>query len=154
MRSPNRTCLTLLTASLALVGCGETDKWTADRPKPVPAMGTVLLDQKPVEGATIVFQPDGGGHTRAATGVTDAAGEFRLQTYDPNDGAVPGKFKVTVTKVEVESTAASEESNVNDSSAPTSEWLIPKKYGNSATSGLKAEVTEGGENDFTFELKK
>ena len=30
--------------------------------------------------------------------------------------------------------------------------LVPKKYENSETSKLTAEVTDGGANDFTFDL--
>jgi len=154
MRCRNWLCPSLLTGVLALVGCGETDKWTADRPKPFPAQATVLLDKQPVEGASVVFQPDGAGHKRAAAGVTDSAGVVHLQTYDPKDGAVAGKFKVAITKVKVTSTAKSEETQVNDTTSSKTEYLVPKKYSTAATSGLTAEVKEGSENKFTFELKK
>ena len=153
MRCRKWLCPPLLTGVLALVGCGETDKWTADRPKPFPAQATVLLDKHPVEGATVVFQPDGAG-TRAAAGVTDSAGVVHLQTYEPKDGAVAGKFKVAITKVKVTSTAKSEETQVNDTTSSKTEYLVPKKYGMAATSGLTADVTDGGENKFSFDLQK
>jgi len=154
MRFGNGFCLSFLTAAVALVGCGGgTDKWTAERPKPFPAQGTVLLDKRPVEGATVVFQPDDNKH--AATGMTNADGVFHLQTYEPGDGAVPGKYKVTVTKVTVTSTTASEQSSTSGASAaPKSEWVTPKKYSLATSSGLTADVTEGGENKFSFDLQK
>jgi len=113
----------------------------------------VTLDKQPVEGATVVFQPETGPH--AATGITDSAGAFHLGTYDVKDGAVAGKYRVTVTKVAVTSTTASEQSSASGSSAaPKSDWVTPKKYSNVSTSGLSAEVKEGGENKFTFDLQK
>ena len=142
--------LSLLSSVVALGGCGGGDEeWTADRPKPVPAGGTVLYNQQPVEGATVVFIPQ--GHKHAATAQTDASGAFQLQTYGSVSGAVPGEFKVTVRKVEV-SSQTSEESNVNDSTAPMEKWLIPERYGSVESSDLTASVTEGGENDFKLEL--
>jgi hypothetical protein len=156
MRRGNWLCLSLFTVAIGLVWCGDgADKWTAERPKPFPAQGTVLLDKQPVEGATVVFHSD--GHKHAATGLTDAAGVFHLQTYDIKDGAIPGKYKVSITKVTVTSTTASEQSSTTSSAAPTSEWITPKKYSNPATSGLTAEVKEvqdAGGNNFTFELQK
>ena len=155
MRCRHWFCSSLFAMSMAAAGCsGETDKWTAERPKSVPASGTVQFEKRPVEGATVVFQPDGAGHTRAATGVTDSSGNFKLQTYDAGDGAVPGKFKVTITKVTSTSTATSQESKSNDTAAPKTEWIIPKKYGNVMTSGLTAEVKDGDKNEFAFDLQK
>ena len=72
----------------AAVGCDG-------RRSPVPVSGTVTLDGKPVEGATVTFHllgddPDG----RLATGQTDKTGTFHLN----GDGARPGEYKVVITK--------------------------------------------------------
>ena len=134
-----------------LAGCGGgEDKWSAERPKPVPAGGTVLYKNAPVEGATVTLVPQ--GTSQAAIGQTDADGRFKLQTYAPGDGAVPGEYTVSVRKVEV-AAQAREETNVNDSTPIQERSLLPKKYSDAQKSGLKASVKEGAENDFKFELQ-
>jgi len=61
----------------------------------VPVKGTVRLDGKELPGATVTFlsQESGG---RDASGATDANGVFRLTTFEANDGALRGKYKVIV----------------------------------------------------------
>ena len=68
------------------------------RRTPVPVSGTVTLDGKPVEGATVSFHLLGDDKEgRPATGQTDKTGTFRLTTGN-EDGARPGEYKVVVTK--------------------------------------------------------
>ena len=141
--------LTCLVAALS-AGCGGgEDKWSKERPKPVPAAGTVLYKNQPVEGATVTFVPQ--GDAQAAIGQTDAGGKFQLQTYQPGDGAVPGEYKVTVRKVEV-AAEAREETNVFDTKPIEERSLLPQRYGKADKTDLTASVKEG-ENDFKFELK-
>jgi hypothetical protein len=64
----------------------------------VEVSGLITYDGKPVEAATVAFVPEGEG--RAASGMTDADGKFQLTTLKPGDGARPGRYKVTVSKVE------------------------------------------------------
>src|SRR5262245_60365427 len=61
----------------------------------VPTRGTVKLDGKVLASASVTFvsQESGG---RDANGSTDASGVFRLTTFQANDGALPGKYKVIV----------------------------------------------------------
>lgn len=68
-----------------------------------PVTGTVTLRGRPVAGATVVFTPDPPvAGAAGATARTGEDGSFRLQTNLPGgvtrDGAVPGKYKVTVSK--------------------------------------------------------
>jgi hypothetical protein len=68
------------------------------RRTPVPVSGTVMLDGKPVEEATVTFHPlNDDKEGRLATGQTDKTGTFRLKTGN-EDGAVPGEYKVVVIK--------------------------------------------------------
>ena len=76
-----------LTALAAVAGCGG--------PKLVPAGGVVTLDGEPVDGALVTFVAEDGGHT--ATGQTDTAGSFTMMVGG-NPGALPGKYKVLVTR--------------------------------------------------------
>ena len=85
---------------VAVVTLGGCSRPTVEgRPALAAASGTVLYQQKPVEGATVLFIPVDHGY--AATGRTDANGKFQLRTFDPDDGAAPGKFTVTVRKFEI-----------------------------------------------------
>jgi hypothetical protein len=73
---------------LAAVGCGS-------KSGAVPVSGVVKLDGQPLTSAAVSFiaQEPGG---RDAHGSTDATGAFRLTTFDPGDGALPGKYKVVI----------------------------------------------------------
>jgi len=64
-------CLLLLAGSLAWMGCAP-----ATLEGTIAASGTVTHNGQPVEGATVVFSPEGEG--RAASGLTDASGRFQL----------------------------------------------------------------------------
>ncbi|QDT57373.1 hypothetical protein Pan44_54420 [Caulifigura coniformis] len=138
----------LLGAAVAfLSGCGAEE--VVDRPKVYPVVGVVMHDNKPVEGATVMFVPQ--GHSNAAAAITDANGEFKLQTFAENDGAVPGNYKVTVRKIKI---GAQADSGRDDApvGAGGETWLLPKKYGDAGTTDLTATVSESGENKVTLKL--
>lgn len=126
-------------------GCGS------NRPKAVPAKGTVTYKNEPVEGAAVMFQRE---RARPATGQTDADGNFTLTTFEPNDGAIPGDYVVTITKFESlpESTGDAGREPPKPAAGPPKS-LIPQKYGDPKASGLKETVAAPGPNEFTFELK-
>jgi len=144
-----RTCLPLLLTTLAgvLGGCGQEE--VVNRPKVFPVTGVVLHDDKPVEGATVMFIPQ--GHSNAAAGLTDANGQFKLQTFAENDGAVPGNYKVTVRKVKVASAAGGSDDAPASPAGET--WLLPKKYGEPGSTDLTVQVNESEENTVTLKLK-
>src|SRR5205823_2118076 len=79
-----RTCFLALV--LALVGCGSSRTSRVE--------GVVLLDGKPLTGASVQFVPRGTGHD--ATGQTDASGQYVMSTFKPRDGVVPGTYKVVI----------------------------------------------------------
>ena len=136
----------LLAATLG--GCkGSKDT----RPQRAPVTGKVLHKGQPVAGATVIFEPL--GSTPAATGETDTAGRFQLTTFNPNDGAVPGEYKVAVHKVQV--TRANRPANAPDDAPappPEEKSLLPAKYATGQSSGLTAIVKSDSPNDFTFNL--
>ncbi|MCA9069126.1 MAG: hypothetical protein KDA84_09400, partial [Planctomycetaceae bacterium] len=122
---------------LFLIGCGS------DGPEIVPVKGTVLLDDKPISGATITFIPVGEG--RPAIGKTDDQGQFELTTIKTGDGALIGEHEVTVTLMKTTGASAQvgedglQVGNV-DPSAQKVEWIVPQKYSQPKTSGLRVEV--------------
>ena len=99
---------------LALAGCGSGVTL-------LPVSGTVTIDDKPVAGAAVLFQPAGGGP--AAHAVTDADGRYTLETAN-SKGAVPGEHKVTVTKKIIK--GIREDETVEPSGLIT-EWVVPEK---------------------------
>ncbi|PQO27564.1 hypothetical protein C5Y96_18730 [Blastopirellula marina] len=119
-----------------------------------------MYEGKPVEGATVTF---GSAEIRGAVGNTDKQGEVTLWTYEPGDGVIPGKYTVAIRKLEVlalpdpEQVSPEEYSKamreMNRALSGTPKHLVPKKYSKHETSELTAEVVDGGENIFTFELE-
>lgn len=71
---------------LATVGCGNANLNKVE--------GVVTLDGSPLAGTLVSFIPV--GPDRAATGLTDRDGYFRLTTFRSDDGAMPGEYKVIV----------------------------------------------------------
>lgn len=63
-----------------------------------PVSGTVEYQGKPLTTGTVAFHHDD-GVSPLAKGEIQADGKFTLGTYSPDDGAVPGKYTVTVTSM-------------------------------------------------------
>jgi hypothetical protein len=123
-----------------------------------PVTGAVTYQNAPVEGATVVFAPTAGG--KPATGVTDAQGRYVLSTFAVKDGAVPGEYKVSVTKTQMEGPTMSDEERNRFLQehpgaippAPVSKNLLPARYLSPQSSDLTVTVTNG-DNDIPLALK-
>jgi len=140
-------------AVLVIAGCSRQP--ASNRPQTVPVKGRITLGGQPLAGATISFQPDGKGN--GASGISDDSGGYALSTFAAKDGAVAGKYKVAVTKMD----GAPSGKDMNESgyapptaSSPPPKSLVPAQYADPAKSGLTAEVTAGAANSFDFDLKK
>src|SRR5687767_3762775 len=94
------TCALVVVGLSLCIGCGDTSTLAGV----TKVEGTVTYKSAPIEGATVMFSPQGGG--RAASGKTDASGRFQLTTVNLNDGALPGKYNVAISKVEDTEAAA------------------------------------------------
>lgn len=158
--------LTLVLAVCAVVGCSRyvEDKWSRARPPTYPVRGMVQRDGRPVAGAVVTFlgRAAAGGEL-AAVGQTNSDGRFELKTFRPGDGAITGSHRVTIEKRSLgggESDTgkpfASQQEYEDHSGAAAGSLKIvrelPAKYGSFETSGLTAEVTEKGPNEFVFRL--
>ena len=132
-----------------LAGCGP------DLPATEPVSGTIVYRGKPVAEAEVAFLCDG---QRPGRGKTDAEGRFELTTYysadyDALKGAIPGEYKVKVTKMELLMKPGEDFAQFmarTDGTPPKS--LIPVRYGDQRTTDLTATVTEDGENHFELVL--
>ena len=130
---------------VVVAGCGGRAV-DPNRPKVAPAEGVVTYKGSAVEGATVTFIPDGG--TPAAYGTTDSSGQFAASAFPPDEGAAPGRYKVTISKTETSQAAG----GGHDAETTFTKNLLPAKYASPETSGLTAEIPEGGKTDIKFEL--
>jgi hypothetical protein len=121
---------------------------------------------RPVAGAAVAFLAQ--GVSRPASGDTNDSGEFRLTTFEPNDGAVAGAHTVTVTKFseqpapppppveqspdqEVDPAVIEKAMREHVQRVEKARSELPLKYANFNTSDLRFEVVRG-ENDFNIQL--
>jgi hypothetical protein len=140
----------LIVVALSIVGC--KDKMGG----PYPMTIQVTQNSTPVEGAIVTIQATSGGQT--ATGVTNAAGIATIRSTEGWEGVFPGEYTVTVKKTETTfsstpppGTEGSRSSDGEDSAYVISREMLPLKYGNAATSELKA-TQENKKGHFEFDL--
>jgi len=152
--------MALVGLGLSAMGCGGSKRTL------VPVTGTVMYNNAAVEGATVTFSSAG----ITAFDTTDAEGKFSLRTR-AGDGAEPGKYTVTVTKVTQAppvaavgadpspGTASVPDPEGNRADALTSaagqevEVLLPAIYASMIQTPLRDyEVKAEGTNDFLLEL--
>jgi hypothetical protein len=84
-----KTLIVTVLASAFASGCGGSG------PRTIPVSGTVTYKGKPVANANVSFAPEDPSGL-IATGVTDSSGHFKLGTLAAEDGAIVGKYRVTV----------------------------------------------------------
>ncbi|TFH50017.1 MAG: hypothetical protein E4H01_03125 [Lysobacterales bacterium] len=156
----------ILLLAIYSVGCESPQL-----PNLAKAEGVVTYNDKPVEGAIVTMQNSQG----VATGSTDDQGKFAMMFVQGGKGypgAPIGKLTVAVTKTESteivdvipvpEKTASEEETkaysaeleeaSIKHSKAAPPKSLIPERYGNAKTSGLKVELSTEGNTDIKLVL--
>jgi hypothetical protein len=143
--------LVLLGGTILLLGCDSAALPPGAKPTK-PTTATVTYNNAPVEGASVSFIDESG--EAPSFGMTDAQGVAKMKTSYA-DGSVVGKHAVTITKTVTEggSTADQDSADYNpEGTVSVVKQLVPAKYGSKQTSGLEANVTDGGPNDFKFDL--
>ena len=134
-----RATLALMLAGLfclSAVGCGNSYDL-------VPVSGKITVDGEPLANASVIFQPtEAEPGSPSSVAVTDAQGQYTLKTAtaNPQDGAVPGPHRVTLSAV----TKAPQSGE-----APAEEATLPKK---AAEANLTFDVPAGGTSEANFEL--
>jgi hypothetical protein len=129
----------LALVALVFAGCGEEE----NRVKTHTVRGKLTDGSKPLAHAQVVFHPVGGtAESPKPHGKTDANGEYTLTTYDGNDGAPAGQYKVSV---ELWKTVSADAGPVNQ---------LPAKFADPDKSGLTATVTAGPTDLQPFVVKK
>jgi hypothetical protein len=113
-------------------------------------MGVVTLDGKPVDGAQVILVPATEGAT-GAFGVTNSSGHFSLRAFEQKDGAIPGEYKVQVSKtVEVKMEGA--KGSLDGGDPVRYEYGVPAKYTGAKTSGLSITIPDAGNRDINLAL--
>jgi hypothetical protein len=128
-------------------GCGPN---LSHLPKTVPALGVVTLDGKPVEGAQVVIVPANSEAT-GAYGTTDASGKFSLRAFEEKDGAIPGDYKVQVTKT-VEVKLSGPKGSLDGGDPVRFDYGVPARYTGVKTSGLSVTIPDSGIQDIKLAL--
>jgi hypothetical protein len=150
-----RSCAFLAVTSVLLIpGCGD-DSGLAKR---YSVSGTVTYQGKNVEKGTITFKPDDPAGRTASGDIKD--GSYSLTTATPGDGALPGKYKISIVAVDVDTTelkAIAKGGQFHHDKAfgkanKNAKQLVPPKFGAFETSGLTFEVKTGS-NTYNADLK-
>ena len=151
-------CSALLTGFVALllvvIGCGDP----TGLEKRYPVSGTVTYNGQPVPKGNVYFVPvDPKG--RSASGSIEQDGSYRLTTAAEGDGALPGEYKVAVIAQDIDMTevlkeaggGAGRQSETFRKATQQAKSLIPKKYSDPETSGLRKTV-EARSNTIDIQL--
>ena len=127
-----RRFIPLLFSIIVVTGCQKSPP-----PGAVPVKGRVLLaDGSPLRSGRICFHPEGQPGGLEAFGEINREGKFKLTTYKLEDGAVPGRYVVTVDPY----------SYRNGNLEMPAKNTIPEQYWDAESSSLIVEIGPG-END-------
>jgi hypothetical protein len=132
----------LVTTLLPCFGCDHKSKGVAV----AEVSGRVTIDQKALEWGTVIFTPAQG---RSSTGMIQPDGTYKLTTFSDGDGAVVGAHDVAVICTDQKPVPSGGFVEVGK----ISKWLIPKRYGEPSSSGLKFTVVADEDNVANFDLK-
>lgn len=123
-------CAAAGAALLCLTGCGDGK---------VVAVGSVQLDGRPLTNAYLTFIPVEGTRGPGGYAALDATGQFSALDPQGGKGILPGKYKVTVTRLP---SAKPVEENAAVVANPGE--ALPAIYGDPEKTVLTAEVDATG----------
>ena len=135
-------CAWMLVAVLVIhcSGCGEAVSQSGTA---LPVTGTVTLDGKPIEGASLTFIPLTADQGQGGVGSTDAAGKYEVTHFRTGKGLEPGEYRVAVSKLVMHDgspipAGTSSAADLNTKNA------IPPQFSDPNSTTLKATVASGG----------
>jgi hypothetical protein len=113
----------------------------------VPVQGKVIWQGKPLTDGTVGFAPLSvaeGLPKRPAIGELGPEGVYRMSSFRPGDGLLPGEYRVTVQSYTSRPTLDEPEKRVV--------WRIPSRYGDPGRSGLTFTVPADARGPLTFDI--
>jgi len=158
IRNWNRLAIMLGTATAVVVmGCSGDNSGLASRYR---VSGTVNYKGSPLPKGSITFEPTNPPMPvgRIASGTIEN-GSYTLTTSEPNDGALPGDYKVIIISSGVDMTDLAKKSGglVHQGDADfqkvvqNAKALVPAKYSKGESTPLKATV-KAQSNTWNFDL--
>ena len=133
-----------------LAGCGTASASSKPESPLAPVKGSISLDGKPLEGATVIFSPQGSMMGDGAIAVTDASGNYEAICGGAT-GAPIGTYKILISRLvdpsgkPVIATLETPPANLGARES------MPPKFSDHAVSSLKCTVATGG-GTFDFKL--
>ena len=108
-----------------------------------PVQGTVMLNSKPLNDASVVFSPVRATNPWPFIGTTDSAGRFTLMSPDKKvSGATPGTYMIMITTVKFDPNAPD--------GPPLRKETVPVAFTNGSQ---RFEVPPGGTQEANFDIK-
>ncbi|MFN3149471.1 hypothetical protein [Bremerella sp.] len=143
----NKSVLAICTAVVCLLAIGCEPG--SSNPPTSPVTGKVTYKGDAVEGAKIKFVPvDPEG--KVANGESSADGTYTMSTFETGDGAMAGKYKVSVRKLVSVEQGVQQDGEHKGEPAYVNKDMLPKKYISDANTPLEFEVTTG---DNTYDIQ-
>ena len=125
-----RRIASVVAVLLLAIGCQQNAENTH------PVYGKVTVDGQSLPAGTVLFESISSGATgrhHTARGRIDGDGNYRLTTFDEDDGAIEGRHRVAVLPTH----------NTGDSAQLNSQSQIPGRYTSIETSPLHFDVVAG-----------
>lgn len=150
MKSHSVCSFALLALACFLGSACTGSKLPEGMPSLVPCTITITQDGKPLPDANVSLLPEDEGRKWNASGSTDASGKAVMFTWASHQGVAPGKYKVTVSKVEIEKLPPTSSDSPTPPKSPDSFSLVEDQYKSAETTPLSVEVVKGTK-EYTFE---
>tara|TARA_R110002073_G_scaffold36582_18_gene106561 strand:- start:1128 stop:1586 length:459 start_codon:yes stop_codon:yes gene_type:complete len=145
MHRLNPLFCSVLVLALASSGCDGTATYDV-----VAASGTVMLDNKPIEGVSVTLVPQRGIKGRGGYATSSSDGTFTLQSAPEVNGVVPGNYLVLFRKYAMPDgspvppgTSAADANLINQ---------LPEIYSHPEKSPIYATIPATGPEGLSFQL--
>jgi len=149
-----RLALGCVMVGALLVGCNSEPE-PPPMPELLPAAGTVKMDDKPLEGAVVMFLPTAENNSFSGMGVTNAEGKYDLKTrvgQEQHPGVPAGDYKVMVSRMVKPDGSVLPPDPSKPPAMSAAQQSIAMDYSMAGTTKLKASVAKG-KDTFDFEVK-
>lgn len=121
-------------------------------PDLAPVSGKITIaGQPPQYLGQITFYPTDG--RRAAIGIVQPDGTFKLTTFKDGDGAFVGEHRVAIAISRQETPTPKGKGLTGEGAVPSGVvWIVPEQYADETKSGLTATVERVERNEIDFPL--